>query len=192
MRKLTLLLLGMVLLFARQSWAQSPVTGQVTDANGLSIPGATIKIKNARVGTTAGIDGAFKITAPANATLVISAVGYETKEVSLGGQSSVTVQLAIDTKAIGVVVVTGTGVATSKKKLAISVESVTADKLPPGNTASVDQALVGKIAGAQISSNGGQPGARVNILLRGINNLQGGTSHIILIDGLHLGATDLN
>ena len=88
--------------------------------------------------------------------------------------------------------VTGVGVATSKKKLGISVESVTADKLPSAPTASVDQALIGKIPGAQISSVNGSPGARVNILLRGINTLNRGTSPMVLLDGIEVAATDLN
>jgi len=90
------------------------------------------------------------------------------------------------------VVVTGTGVATSRKKLGISVESISANKLPTTPTASIDQALVGKIPGAQISSIDGTPGARTNILLRGINTVQRGTAPIILLDGIQVGATDLS
>jgi len=100
--------------------------------------------------------------------------------------------LSISSQSLSEVVVTGVGVATSKKKLGISVESITADKLPAEPTAFVDQALVGKIAGAQISSTNGSPGARINILLRGINNINRGTSPMILMDGIEVRATDLN
>src|SRR5437868_11478294 len=101
MRKLTVLLLGIAMLFARQAQAQNTVTGQVTDANGLPVPGATIKIKNSRAGTTAGADGAFSINAASNAVLVISAVGFETKEVATKGSTTVGVQLSLDTRSIG-------------------------------------------------------------------------------------------
>ena len=80
------------------------------------------------------------------------------------------------------VVVTGTGTATSKRKLGIAVESISGDKLPVVPAASLDQAIIGKIPGAQISSVDGTPGAGVNILLRGINSIQGGTAPMILLD----------
>src|SRR5689334_8080144 len=100
MRKLTMLLLGIIMLFAQQALAQTAVTGQVTDANGLPVPGATIKIKNSRSGTTAGSDGRFSINAASNAVLVISAVGFETKEIAIKGSTAVAAQLNIDTRAI--------------------------------------------------------------------------------------------
>lgn len=192
MRKLFCLLAGLMLLFSSSAFAQQrEVTGMVTDANGSPISGATVKIKNSRGGTSAGTDGKFKISAAPNATLVISAVGYETQEINIGSETNVGVKLVLDTKStMSEVVVTGTGSATSKRKLAIAVESVSADKLPAAPTASIDQALVGKIAGAQISSVNGNPGAPVNILLRGINTLQSGTFPMILLDGLEVKATD--
>ena len=87
---------------------------------------------------------------------------------------------------------TGTGVETSKAKLGIAVESVSAKNLPQTPTASIDQALVGKIAGAQISSVSGNPGDPVNIVLRGINTVQNGTRPLIMVDGVQVAATDLN
>ena len=193
MRKLRLLMLSGFLLAAQFLMAQTrEVTGKVIDANGTPLNGASIRVKNTRVGTSAGADGTFKINAAANATLVISAVGYEDKDLNIGSQTNVGITLSLDTKSLSEVVVTGTGVATSKKKLAISVESISSEKLPAAPTASIDQALVGKIAGAQISSVNGNPGAAVNILLRGINSLQSGTFPMILLDGLEVRATDFN
>jgi len=116
----------------------------------------------------------------------------ETQEVEIGQQSVIDVQLGSDVKQLTEVVVTGSGIATDKKKLGISVESITADKLPATPTASIDQALVGKIAGAQISSISGNPGDPVQILLRGINSVQGGTKPMILVDGVQVVATDIN
>ena len=93
MRKLTLLLLGVTLLFAQQTWAQNTITGQVTDANGLPIARATIKVKDGGGGTTAGIDGTFKIVAPPNAILIISAVGFENIIVPVNNRQVVPVAL---------------------------------------------------------------------------------------------------
>lgn len=193
MRKRLLLLAGLFALLTSTVLAQTvQVTGKVTDQNGAPIPGATVKIKNARGGVSAGLDGTFKIEATSTSLLVVSAIGFDSKEVNVGGQSFLSVQLAQDIKSIGEVVVTGTGAATTRKKLSIAVESITADKLPAAPTASVDQALVGKIAGAQISSVNGNPGQQAQILLRGINTLRSGTSPMILMDGIEVRATDLN
>jgi TonB-dependent starch-binding outer membrane protein SusC len=193
MRKLKLLLLGGLLLSAQLLLAQPrEVTGKVTDASGAPISGATIKIRNQKGGTVASPDGTFKISAASNAVLIVSAIGYEEKEVNSGTGNSVYVQLVQDTRAMSEVVVTGTGAATTKRKLAISVESISAEKLPATPTASVDQALVGKIAGAQISSVNGNPGSEAQILLRGINTLRSGTTPMILLDGIEVKATELN
>ncbi len=116
----------------------------------------------------------------------------ETKEVKTGISTTLTIQLNSDSRSLSEVVVTGVGVATSKKKLGISVESVSAAQMPATPSASVDQALIGKIPGAQISSISGNPGDPVNIMLRGINSIQGGTQPLIMLDGVQVRTTDLN
>ena len=195
MRKLICLATSMVLLLLSTTVFAQPkreVTGKVTDVNGVPLNGATVKVKNSRSGTSADVNGFFKIEAAANTVLVISAVGYEVKELNVGTQTTVNVPLFLDTRPMSEVVVTGTGVSTSKRKLGISVETITADKLPATPSSSIDQALVGKIPGAQISSISGNPGDPVNILLRGINTVQGGTNPLILLDGVGIAATDIN
>lgn len=192
MRKLFGLLAGALLLFCSSAFAQREVTGKVTDAGGNPLYGVSIKVRGSKAGTATGADGTFKLQAAANAVLLVSAVGYESTEVSIGSFTTISVTLQLDTKAMSEVVVTGTGAATSRRKMAIAVESVTADKLPAAPTASVDQALVGKIAGAQISSVNGNPGQGAQILLRGINTLRAGTYPMVLLDGIEVKVTDLN
>jgi TonB-linked SusC/RagA family outer membrane protein len=193
MRKLFCLLSGMVLLFSGSVFAQQrEVTGKVTDANGTPLNGATVRIKNSRSGVSAGADGSFKISAAPNSVLVISAVGYENQEINIGSETNnIGVKLTLDTKAMSEVVVTGTGTAVSKRKLAFAVESISGDKLPKVPTADVGSALVGTIPGAQITSVGGSPGQPVNILLRGINSIRAGTLPMILVDGVEVKATSL-
>jgi TonB-linked SusC/RagA family outer membrane protein len=194
MRK-TILLTGMLcLLLAISSMAQSQkITGTVNDSKtGTPLLGVTVKVKGGKV-TTTGVDGTFSVESKTpDPTLEFSIIGYTSQTVAFKPGVSQTINLDVDVKSLSEVVVTGVGVATSKKKLAISVESVTSDKLPAAPTASVDQALIGKIPGAQISSVNGSPGARANILLRGINTINRGTSPMILLDGIEVRATDLN
>ncbi|HEV8511656.1 MAG TPA: SusC/RagA family TonB-linked outer membrane protein [Cyclobacteriaceae bacterium] len=170
------------------------VTGKVTSKeDGTVLPGVNVVLKGSTTGTVTDADGSFTLSVPADGgTLVFSFIGLETLETVIAQRSVIDIQLGTDTKQLAEVVVTGSGVATDKKKLGIAVESITADKLPAAPTASIDQALVGKIAGAQISSISGNPGDPVQILLRGINTVQGGTSPMILVDGVQVAATDLN
>lgn len=174
-------------------FAQSVIRGKITDSkDGSVIAGATVKVRGERISVVSASDGSFEIVTKSGKILEISEIGHVSQTVTYNGQATLNVVLVSDAKALSEVVVTGVGVATSKKKLAISVESITADKLPQGGAASVDQALVGKIAGAQISSISGVPGSQARILLRGINTLQGSTNPMILMDGLQLSATDIN
>ena len=191
MRKLIGLNLILVLCLINTAWAQTTeISGRVVDANGLPISGASIREKGTKNGTTANTNGLFKIKVKEGSTLTFSAVGFETVELPAKDQMSAA--MAIDVKGMSEVVVTGTGAATSRRKLAIAVESISADKLPAAPTATIDQALVGKIAGAQISSVNGNPGQPTNILLRGINTLRSGTFPMILLDGIEVKATDFN
>jgi TonB-linked SusC/RagA family outer membrane protein len=184
----------LLLLTSNLAWSQTrTVTGTVTaQDDGLSIPGVSVTAKGTRVGTQTSAEGKFSLKVPAGTTsLVFSFIGYTTTEVAIKGDV-VNVKLSTNNKQLNEVVVTGSGVATSKAKLAISPETISGKNLPATPTASVDQALIGKIPGAQISSTDGTPGAKTNILLRGINTLQRGTSPMILVDGVESGATDIN
>ncbi len=193
MRKLPFLLGMIMLLSVGGTFAQTgTITGIVTDSkDGSPLQGVTVRVKGGGTVIT-GFDGSFTIkNAKPEVSIDYSYVGFLSKTVKAKPGAILKIDLQSDARSLNEIVVTGVGVATSKKKLGISVESVTADKLPPAPTASVDQALIGKIPGAQISSTNGSPGARTNIVLRGINGLRG-TSPMILLDGLQVAATDLN
>lgn len=195
MRNLLFTLAVLLSCAVTSAYAQSLVhlTGTITDEKGAPLQGVAVYEKGSKGGTHTQADGSFTLSAKPGSTVLISSLGYELKEVKVAASTSkINVSLNPDTKSLSEIVVTGVGVATSKKKLAIAVESITSDKLPAAPTASIDQALVGKIAGAQISSTNGTPGANINILLRGINSIQGGTYPMILMDGIELHATNLN
>jgi len=187
------LLTGIAMLLCNVLFAQTDISGKISDSkDGTPIVNATVKIKGGGA-TVTDAEGAFTLhNTAAGVTLEISSIGYLSKIVKTNQSGKLFITLEYDPKSLGEVVVTGVGVATSRKKVGISVESITADKLPAVPSGSIDQALVGKIAGAQISSVDGTPGAKTNILLRGINSLQSGTRPLILIDGVEVRATDLS
>ena len=177
------------------AWAQERVVAGIVTAteDGSTLPGVNVVLKGTTNGTVTNAEGSYKLNIPASGgVLVFSFIGLQTQEVAVGERSVVDIGLGLDVKQLSEIVVTGTGVPTEKRKLAIAVESVSADKLPAAPTASIDQALIGKIAGAQISSTDGTPGANINILLRGVNSINRGTSPMIMLDGVQMGATTMN
>lgn len=192
MRKIYVCLTAFLLLLGQIVFAQKTISGRVVSAaDQTPIPSVTVHIQGTKITTVTQNDGRFSLTTTeANPVIEISSAGYLTK--SVPAVNGMTIVLDVDTKTMSEVVVTGVGIATSKKRLAFSVESITTDKTTPVPSASVDEFLVGKVAGAQITSTNGSPGAPVNILLRGINTLNRGTSPMILLDGVEVGATDLN
>jgi TonB-dependent starch-binding outer membrane protein SusC len=188
MKKMSALFFMTCMLLTAYAQTKS-VTGKITDASGSPLFGISVTIKGTLSGTTTAEDGTFKLTVPENAVLVLSGVGYEATEMSVRNRTVFDVQLTTEIKALSEIVVTGTGVATEKKKLSIDVASVGNKDLTKSAIATIDQALIGKVAGAQIQMNSGEPGQKANIILRGVNSL-GSSNPIILVDGLQV--TDIN
>jgi TonB-linked SusC/RagA family outer membrane protein len=179
------LLVGLIaLLPATMALAQtSTVTGKVTDEKNAAIGGATVIEKNTRNGTTTAADGSFAIQVKPRAILVISYVGFDTYEIPASPNLHIT--LNTDFKNLSDVVVTGVGVATSKKKVAIDVATLASKDFAKSATTSIEQALTGQIAGAQINQSSGQPGSAFTIILRGINSVSGSTP-LIMVDGIEV------
>lgn len=190
MKKLSLVLL-LVVAGVSVALAQRTISGTVLDENDDGMIGASILVKGTSTGTTTDIDGNFTLNLPEGAeTLVVSYTGYSEKEVAITPENEYTISLEPSAFITSEVVVTGTGRATDRRRTAISVESIGDDDLPQVASGSVDQALVGKVPGAYIQQSSGQPGQQANIVLRGINSLQG-TNPMIMIDGVQI-STDNN
>jgi len=171
------------------------ITGVVTaGADDSPIPGVSIMLKGTTMGTITNIDGEYTVKVPEDAqTLVVSFIGMKTQEVAIDGQSVINVVMDADVFGIDEVVVTGVAGATEKKKLSVSVASVSSEsleKVPAGSAAS---ALAGKVAGVQVTSLG-RPGAGATILLRGAANFYGSNSPLVLMDGVFVegGLADIN
>jgi TonB-linked SusC/RagA family outer membrane protein len=187
-----LLLYGVAMALSVAAFAQQTISGTVTSSeDGSPIPGVNVLEKGTTNGTVTSSEGKYSISVSSGSTLTFSFIGFASQEVPVNELTVLDVKMSLDITQLSEVVVTGVGVATDKRKIAIAVESVSSDQLPQTPSASIDQALVGKIAGAQISSTSGTPGADVNILLRGINTLNRGTTPMVLIDGIQVAATNL-
>src|SRR5687767_3802018 len=144
------------------------VSGRVTDSKDNSgVPGVTVTPKGTKTGTQTASDGSYRISVGSGVTtLVFTSIGYATQEVDITGKSSADVVLEITNAQLGEVVVTGYGTA-RKKDLTGSIASVKAKDFNKGVNTSPDQLIQGKVAGLQITSNNGAPGAGATIRIRG-------------------------
>ena len=184
MRKFTLGFFFIVLCLQLMAQTRT-ITGKVVDESGTPLTGVSVVLKGSNTGTVTSADGSYSLNVPQNGrTLVFSSINMGTREISIGDNTFVNATLSISENSLQEVVVTGVGTATSKKKIAFAVESVTAKDLPQVPQG-ITQALVGKIAGAQITSSSGQPGQQANIVLRGINSISS-TQPMILVDGIQI------
>ena len=182
-------MLGMLLCLATALAQNKQVTGRITDINGGPVAGISVKVKGAKGGVTSDASGNYSISVPPNAILQFTGIGFEAKEVDVSNLTSADVQMSIETKTLSEVVVTGVGVATDKRKVAIDVASLNQKDVAKSSVASIEQALQGKIAGAQVQFASGTPGTGATIILRGINSL-GSSQPMILLDGVEV--LDLN
>ncbi len=185
--------LVMLMLFVSSmvSGQQKVITGTVTDNQGIPLPGVNIVVRDTNQGAQTDFDGNYSIEATVGSTIVFSYVGFETRSVVVAGSNTINLQLLEDTLALEEVVVTGVGIATAKRKVAIAVETVSADDLTPAPAADISQALIGKVPGARIQSTSGQPGQQQNILLRGINSLSS-SQPMIMVDGVQINTDNLD
>ncbi|MCC9135571.1 SusC/RagA family TonB-linked outer membrane protein [Pontibacter silvestris] len=175
------------------AYAQSTITGKVTSSeNGEALPGVSIMVKGTTTGTVASIDGDFSIAAPANGTLVFSFIGFTTQEVAINGRTTVNVQLAPDSKALEEVVVVGYGTM-KKSDVTGAIASVKTEELTAIPTTNALRSLQGKVSGLDVTQSNGQPGANVNIVLRGNRSLRADNQPLVLVDGIQYGSfVDIN
>ena len=163
------------------------VSGQVVDQSGEALIGATVKVKGAQTGAITDYDGNFQLDAPANATLVVSYVGYKDREIAVRGRANLNqIELESDALMLDQVVVVGYGVQ-KKADLTGSVSIVNADELKRVSHSNISSMLEGKVAGVQITSDG-QPGADPSVRIRGIGSF-GSTAPLYVIDGVPMGTT---
>lgn len=192
MRKLKskLLLLGL-LCSVQFLWAQTQVTGRVVDeTDDIGIPGATVTIKNTNNSTVTGTDGAFSINAPANATLVVSNVGYTNIEVAASA-SPLTIRLTRSQNTLSEVVVTGY-TSIQRKKFSGATVNVATEEVRRQPFGSFDQALQGQASGISVVASSGQPGASAQVRIRGNGSINGGNVPLYIMDGIEINAADFS
>lgn len=159
------------------------VTGKVTDEKGAGLPGVSVVLKGSTQGTNTDGEGKFRLSVPNNsAVLVFSFVGYERKEVPVGSQASLNVQLTPNDETLNEVVVVGYG-SQLKKEVTGAVQTINAAEIRDLPVSQIGQKLQGRLAGVQINQTTGRPGAGINIRIRGQLSVSAGSEPLYVVDG---------
>ena len=183
-KRYCLSLLLFIILGATVNAQNITVTGKVADEKNEPLPGVSIKLLNAVAGVATDADGNYRIQVPSGATLVFSMLGFNTQQLKATTGQPLNVLLRAESKGLNEIVVIGYG-STTKKDLVGAVNSVKADDIRK-TAPTIQDALQGKVAGVQVTSNSGEPGAGVNLVIRGTNTVNAGSDPLYIIDGLQI------
>lgn len=180
--------LSFFLFFVSMAFAQSKISGTVSDEAGGGIPGVSVSVKGTTQGTITDMDGKYTLDVTgSNRTIVFSSIGYNTQEVALGSQSVINVTLKEDARSLEEVIVTGYTITNKKESTAAAsiVKAKDLQQIPSGN---VEQQLQGRVAGLTVITNG-QPGTASIIRVRGFGAF-GGNEPLYVVDGIPVGSID--
>lgn len=179
--------LTVALLLTVELFAQTAVSGRITDKNGESVIGATILVKGTTTGTSSDAEGRYKIVIPATAekTLQVSYLGYKPQEIAVGTRTRIDIELESDEAQIEEVVVVGYGTL-RKSDVTGAVTSVKIDKNEAAQVASFDKLLQGHAAGVQVTTGNAAPGGAVSVKIRGTSSFNGTGEPLYVVDGIIL------
>jgi len=166
---------------------QQVVSGTIKDQNGRGLSGATVSVKGTSVSTQTDESGNFKINAPANATLIVRFVGYSSKEVAVGGRSSIAIELESDERQLDVVDVVSTGYQNLNRKLFTgAATTIKGSDIKQDGITDVSRMLEGRVAGVSVQNVSGTFGAAPKIRVRGATSITGDNKPLWVVDGVIL------
>ncbi|WP_321019927.1 TonB-dependent receptor [Bacteroides sp.] len=163
--------------------------GVIVDETDTPLIGATVQVKGTSTGSITNFDGNYTIKANKGAVITFSYIGYKTQEIKFTGQPTVNIKMVPDNQTLDEVVVVGYGTM-KRSDLTGSVASIAAKDVEGFKTSSVAGALGGQIAGVQITSTDGTPGAGFSINIRGVGTLTGDSSPLYIVDGFEVDDID--
>jgi len=176
-------------LFLAVSFAQlRKISGTVKDDKGVPLMGATVAVKNTRIATATDVNGIFSLQLPQNAnTLVISFVGMSSQDVIVGSTNVLDVSMVPASSSLTNVVVVGYGTR-RRSEITSAISSISEKDIKNLPIPGADQMLQGKVPGVTVTSNSGQPGGGVSVLIRGITTINS-NQPLYVIDGVPIHAS---
>lgn len=187
------LVLSAIVLISVQAFSQTRISGIVKGEDSTIIQSATISIKGKKIFTTTDAEGAFSVnnTSISNKdTIFVTAVGWQPQEVILGSRRLLNIYMVKTIDELDQVVVIGYG-QVDKKDITGSIATAKIEEMQKAPVKSVMDALAGRVAGVQVSSNDGQPGSMPNIIIRGANSLTQSTAPLYVVDGFPIESSDM-
>jgi TonB-linked SusC/RagA family outer membrane protein len=166
------------------STAPRQYAGVVTDRNGEPLIGASVVVKGTNKAAMADMEGKYTLNVVPGSVLVISFLGYNTKEVSLGNEATYNVALDESATSLDEVVVTALGIKRSEKALSYNVQKVSNEELTKVKSVNFMNALAGKVAGVMINNSAAGPGAAVKVVMRGSKSIEHSNNALYVIDGV--------
>ncbi len=171
--------------------AQTTIKGKVTDGSGSGVPGVTVRLENTNSGTNTNGSGEYSLSTTAAAgsyKLSFSSIGYGTvsQNITLGAQTTITANASLkeESSLLDEVVVTGSTISTNRRTLGNAISTIKSEQIQNTGSNNLLGALQGKVAGAQITQNSGNPDGGISIRLRGVKSLQGNSDPLYVIDGV--------
>ncbi|MFD1757848.1 TonB-dependent receptor [Rufibacter sediminis] len=160
------------------------VSGKVTDENGAGLPGVTVSLMGTTNATSTDVNGSFSLSVPnGTGTLVLTYIGYQTREVAIENRSTLNVALAPDTKSLQEVVVIGYGTQ-EKEDITGSVSVIDNEAFDARPNTQIGNLIQGKTAGVQVLTNSGKPSAGFNIRIRGTSSITANSDPLYVVDGV--------
>jgi TonB-linked SusC/RagA family outer membrane protein len=172
--------------------AQVKVTGIVSDAQGLSIPGANIMVVGSKISASTDFDGNYSIDAPANSNITVSFIGYVSQTINVKNGGKINVVLKLSAEDLREVLVNVGYRSQKRKDVAGSISTVTAKDFKDSQQVTVEQLLQGRAAGVVVTNNSGRPGGNVSVKIRGAASLGGSNEPLYIVDGLPISGDATN
>lgn len=184
--------MGTFLLAAQLSAQQKTVTGKVTNEQGAPRPGVSITVRGTSTGTSSNRDGNYSISAAAGQVLQFRLIGNVPEERTVGAENVIDVQLRKLATNLDVMVVTALGQTTSQRSLGTSQQTVDGSAIVQTQRENFINALQGRVAGVDVTSSSGVPGASSSIIIRGVSSISSSNQPLMIVDGLPFDNKTLN
>lgn len=182
MKIIKFLLLTLMVSLSSVAWAQKEIKGVVIDNQNIPLSGANILVKDTSNGISTDFDGNFKIQVKIGDVLVVTYLGMKTKEVLIENYNLLKITLETDAAQLDDIVIVGYG-SQKREDITGAISSLKSKNFNKGVVANPGQLLQGKVAGVNVTSVSGEPGAAQNIIIRGVGSLRSGTTPLFVIDG---------
>jgi TonB-linked SusC/RagA family outer membrane protein len=191
--RLLTLLLGLIFVSTQVFAQERIITGTVTSAeDGDALPGVSVKVKGTATGAVTNQNGMYSIRAGANQVLVFSYIGTATQEIAVGSEPVLNVKLSSDTRALNEVVVTALGQTARQRSIGTGQQTVKGAEIAQTQRENFVNALQGRVAGVEVTSSSGVPGASSSITIRGVSSISGSNQPLFIVDGLPIDNKTLN